>query len=141
MNSTTPLSLDLVKLLMMLSIRIVSKNLEATHHVLIIVVSRTYDFTAPGPGLYTFTPKNLFYIVDSVSGEIRLARAASVPAISVRITGRAGNLVITDSDARAPVQAGQSVTKFEFLGGTSEKHFQVVNAIRSAEEYIINCNR
>jgi peptidyl-Lys metalloendopeptidase len=117
-----------------------SKKRPVMHHVLmIIIVSRTYDFTAPGAGTYTFTPKNFFYIVDPVSREVRLVRAASVPAVSVRISGK---LVIVD--AGEPAQAQEPVTKFqdiEFVGGTPEQHVRIADVVQHAEQYIDNCNR
>ena len=109
------------------------------YHVLTIVVSRTYDFTGPGPGVYTFTPRKYFYIVDPVSREVILVKAASVPRVEVTIRG---TLVIVDADP--PDQAKKPVTKFqdiEIIGGTSEQHIQVMSAIRSAQDYIVRCNR
>ncbi|KAF8723459.1 hypothetical protein AX14_009243 [Amanita brunnescens Koide BX004] len=111
---------------------------KTTHNIIDQDLSRTYDFTAPGAGTYTFTPKNFFYIVDPVSREVRLVRAASVPAVSVRISGK---LVIVD--AGEPAQAQEPVTKFqdiEFVGGTPEQHVRIADVVQHAEQYIDNCN-
>lgn len=103
-------------------------------------MSRTYDFTVPGEGSYTFTPKNFFYVVDPVSREIKYVKAESVPAVSVTLSGE---LVIRkastqDQPQNAPVTKLQDI---EIVGGTPEQHARVENASREAQDYIFNCNR
>ena len=103
-----------------------------------VVVSRSYDFTVPGEGLYTFTPKNFFYIVDPVSREVKFVRAESVPAVSVTITGK---LVIKVSTPDQPQQASTQHSDVEIVGGTPDQHARVLIAARWAQDYIVNCNR
>ena len=104
-------------------------------------MSGTYDFSATGPGRqYTFTPKNLFYIVDPTSKEVKLVKAATEPpAVPVKISEK---FIITAPSA--PVHAQKPIIKFqdiEFIGGSTEQHLEVARAIGLAREYIINCNR
>jgi hypothetical protein len=87
--------------------------------------------------LYTFTPKNFFYVVDPVSREVKFVRAESVPAVSVTITGK---LVINVSPPVQPQQA-TTTSDVEIVGGTPDQHARVLNAARSAQDYIVNCNR
>ena len=106
----------------------------------------SYDFTVPGEGLYTFTPKNFFYIVDPVSREVRFVRAESVPTVSVSISGK---LVINVSSAVRSKKATMSITAatttkppdVEIVGGTPDQRVRVLNDVHSAQDYIVNCNR
>ena len=108
------------------------------HHELTVVVSRTYDFTVPGEGSYTFTPKNFFYIVDPVSREVKFVRAESVPAVSVTISGE---LVIKTASAPPPKAPITKLQDIEIVGGTPGQHARVESASRAAQDYIVNCNR
>jgi hypothetical protein len=138
LNLATPSSLHLAKVIIALSNMIVSKDNKIIYRELTAVVSRSYDFTVPGEGLYTFTPKNFFYIVDPVSREVKFVKAESVPAVSVRITGK---LVIEVSPPVQPQQATTKHSEVEIVGGTPDQHARVLNAARSAQDYIVNCNR
>jgi hypothetical protein len=98
----------------------------------------SYDFTVPGEGLYTFAPKNFFYIVDPVSREVRFVRAESVPIVSVLISGK---LVINAGPAVRQKKATTKHQGVEIVGGTPDQHARVLNAVHSAQDYIVNCNR
>ena len=91
-----------------------------------LVVSKTYDFTTPGEGSYSFVPKNVFYVVDSNTKKINIIQADEVQTIPVHLSGK---LVV------ARTETSLHKRDIGFQGCSADEQTQITAAAQVAVDY------